>query len=118
MIVDWPDPIPGVPVLALVARFQNLDPTKLGESDFGPRDTSRPGISWSAYIQYLLDTYATVAEAIAGEQDDHRQVVASPLPGSTAKPPTLHFSFSDAGDSAIFEHLDGKLVIHHGNGTG
>ena len=87
----------------------------LGESDFGPRDATRPGISWSAYTQYLLDSYASVAEAVAGERDDHIQVVASPLPGSTSKPPTLHFSLSDgSGDSAIFEHLAGKLVIHHG----
>lgn len=87
----------------------------LGESDFGKRDKSRPGVSWSVYTQYLLDNYATVAEAVNAEKDDHIQVVASPLPGSAPKPPTLHFSLSDAtGDSAIFEHLDGKLVIHHG----
>jgi penicillin V acylase-like amidase (Ntn superfamily) len=37
--------------------------------------------------------------------------VASP----TGEPGTVHLSISDAsGDSAIFEYLDGKLVIHHG----
>lgn len=87
----------------------------LGEAEFGDRDVSRPGISWSAYAQYLLDNYATVAEAVAGEENEHLQVVASPLPGSSSKPPTLHWSISDAsGDSAIFEHIGGKLVIHHG----
>ncbi len=87
----------------------------LGEADFGKRDKTRPGVSWSIYSQYLLDNYATVAEAVEAEKDDHHQIVTSPLPGSVAKPPTLHFSLSDAtGDSAIFEHLDGKLVIHHG----
>ena len=31
------------------------------------------------------------------------------------RPANVHFSLSDAtGDSAIFEFLDGKLVIHHG----
>lgn len=86
----------------------------LGEADFGKRDAAKPGISWSAYAQYLLDNFATVAEAVEGSKDDHIQVVSSPLPGSVSKPPTLHWSLSDkTGDSAIFEHLDGKLVIHH-----
>ncbi len=87
----------------------------LAESNFGKRDISKPGISWAAYTQYLLDQFATVKEAVEALKDDNLQVVSSPLPGSSAKPPTLHFSLSDAtGDSAIFEHLDGKLVIHHG----
>jgi choloylglycine hydrolase len=87
----------------------------LGESDFGARDEAKLGISWSIYTQYLLDNFATVAEAVEALKDDHLQIVASPLPGSSAKPPTLHWSLSDrTGDSAIFEHLNGKLVIHHG----
>jgi len=87
----------------------------LAEADFGKRDNSRPGISWAAYTQYLLDNYATVEEAVQGEKDYHLQLVTSPIPGSAKKPPTLHFSLSDAtGDSAVFEHLNGKLVIHHG----
>ncbi len=92
-----------------------VDLLYLAEADFGERDASRPGISWSAYTQYLLDNFATVAEAVEALKDDRLQLVASPLPGSTAHPPALHFSLSDAtGDSAIFEHLDGRLVIHHG----
>lgn len=87
----------------------------LGEADFGKRDETRPGLSWSVYTQYLLDNYATVAEAVRAEKAGRSQLVASALPGSSSKPPTLHFSLSDAsGDSAIFEHLGGKLVIHHG----
>ncbi|NEP37317.1 MAG: linear amide C-N hydrolase [Moorea sp. SIO3B2] len=89
----------------------------LGEADFGERDTSREGISWSAYTQYILDNFATVQEAVSALENDELQVVASPLPSDSglAHPPTLHFSLSDPlGDSAIFEHLEGKLVIHHG----
>ena len=87
----------------------------LGEADFGERDVTRPGLSWSVYTQYLLDNFATVAEAVEAMKDDHLQIVASPLPGTVGHPPTLHFSISDAeGDSAVFEYLDGKLVIHHG----
>lgn len=87
----------------------------LGEADFGERDITRQGISWSVYTQYLLDNFASVAEAVESAENSTIQLVASPLPGSSNHAPTLHFSLSDAtGDSAIFEHLDGKLVIHHG----
>lgn len=87
----------------------------LAESDYGPRDPSRPGVSWAEYTQYLLDNYATVTELVESEQTRNVQIVASALPGSVAKPPTLHFSISDAtGDSAIFQFLDGKRVVHHG----
>lgn len=74
----------------------------LGEADFGKRNEKRPGLSWSIYTQYILDNFSSVADAVEGMKDDHLQLVASPLPGSSAKPPTLHFSISDAtGDSAI-----------------
>ena len=87
----------------------------LAEADFGKADKTRTAVSWAAYTQYLLDNYASVAEAVEGEKDDHLQIVTSPIPGSAEKAPTLHFSLSDkTGDSAVFEHLDGKLVIHHG----
>ena len=38
-----------------------------------------------------------------------------PIAAPTGEPGTVHLSVSDAsGDSAIFEFIDGKLVIHHG----
>ena len=38
-----------------------------------------------------------------------------PIVAPTGEPGTVHLSISDAsGDSAIFEFIDGKLVIHHG----
>jgi choloylglycine hydrolase len=86
----------------------------LAEADFGPRDPKRPGVSWSIFTQYLLDNFATVAEAVADVQKKNIQVVASPLPGSVQKPPSLHFSISDAtGDSAILQWINGKLVVYH-----
>lgn len=87
----------------------------LAESDFGPRDESRPGLSWAEYPQYLLDNYATVAELVESEQARNLQIIPFPLPGTVDRPPTLHFSVSDAtGDSAIIQFLDGERVIHHG----
>ncbi len=38
-----------------------------------------------------------------------------PILAPTGEPGTVHLAISDeSGDSAIFEYIDGKLVIHHG----
>lgn len=87
----------------------------LAETNFGKRDRTRPGLSWAGYAQYLLDNFATVSQAVNAMKHSNIQIVASPIPGPTPKPPTIHFSLSDAtGDSAIFEYIKGKLKIFHG----
>lgn len=74
---------------------------------------TRPTLPNSAWVQYVLDTYATTAEAVEGLRKEEFRMVAIKAP--TGEPGTVHLSISDAsGDSAIFEYLDGKLVIHHG----
>ncbi|MFO1407770.1 MAG: linear amide C-N hydrolase [Steroidobacteraceae bacterium] len=76
-------------------------------------DDKRPTLPNSAWVQYVLDNYATVAEAVADLGKEEFRIVAIKAP--TGEPGTVHLSISDAsGDSAIFEYLDGKLVIHHG----
>ena len=73
----------------------------------------KPTISIGAWLQYFLDNYATVEEAVEAMQDAPFTVVAPVLPNGRAA--TAHLSISDpSGDSAIFEYLDGELVIHHG----
>jgi choloylglycine hydrolase len=86
----------------------------LAESEYPPEDPAdtRPTLSIAAWVQYALDNYATVAEAVEGlGREDFRMVtIAAP----TGEAGTVHLSISDAsGDSAIFEYLDGKVVIHH-----
>ena len=74
---------------------------------------TRPTLPISAWAQYVLDNYATTAEAVEGLRQEAFRVV--PIIAPTGEPGTVHLSISDAsGDSAIFEFLDGKLVIHHG----
>lgn len=76
-------------------------------------DDTRPTLPNSAWVQYVLDNYATVAEAVEALRKEEFRLVAITAP--TGEPGTVHLSISDAsGDSAIFEYLDGKLVIHHG----
>ena len=85
----------------------------LAESEYPAVDDPRPGVSITAWAQYLLDNFATVEEAVAEMKKDGFRVVAVDAPNGMKG--TVHLSISDAtGDSAIFEYVDGKLVIHHG----
>jgi choloylglycine hydrolase len=85
----------------------------LAEADYGPRDPKRPGLGLAICLQYFLDNFATVAEAIAWARDSHFQIVPLLLGG---KPGTGHLSFADAGgDSAIIEFVEGELQVHHGS---
>lgn len=84
----------------------------LAESDYGQPARDKPLLSISAWTQYVLDSYATVAEAVEGLRAEPFSLLAPELKGI---PATLHLSLSDAsGDSAIFEYIGGHLVIHHG----
>lgn len=77
------------------------------------KDGNRPGLPISAWAQYVLDNFATVNEAVDFLKNEPFAIVSDFIPG-TDKFTTLHLSISDAsGDSAIFEYIEGKLVIHH-----
>ena len=87
----------------------------LAEAKYAPANASddRPTLPISAWVQYVLDSYATTAEAVEGLRREAFRVV--PIHAPTGEPGTVHLSISDAsGDSAIFEFIDGKLTIHHG----
>lgn len=60
-----------------------------------------------------MDNFATVNDAVETLKDEPFVIVSDYIPG-TDKFTTLHLSISDAsGDNAIFEYINGKLVIHH-----
>ncbi len=72
-----------------------------------------PGMAISLWAQYVLDNFATVAEAVNAFKKEEFVIVSDFIPG-TDKFTTVHLSISDAkGDNAIFEYIKGKLVIHH-----
>lgn len=84
----------------------------LVESEYPPATDTRPAISIAAWAQYLLDNHATVGEAVAEVKKDAFRIVPVNTPNGMKG--AVHLSFSDAsGDSAIFEYVKGKLVIHH-----
>ena len=85
----------------------------LVESDYGDAKASgKPLISVGAWTQYALDNFSTVAEAVDALSKDPFAIVAPDLPGG--KKAGGHLALADAsGDSAIFEYIGGKLVVHH-----
>ncbi len=85
----------------------------LVEADYGDAKASgKPLISVGAWTQYVLDNYSTVAEAVDALSKDPFAIVAPDLPNG--RKAGGHLALADAsGDSAIFEYLGGKLIIHH-----
>lgn len=85
----------------------------LAESDYGKPVPGKKSMSLAAWAQYVLDNYATVAEAVKGLREAPFYITLCDTPDG--HPGLAHLSITDpSGDSAIFEYLDGKLVIHHG----
>jgi penicillin V acylase-like amidase (Ntn superfamily) len=84
----------------------------LAESDYGQPAAGHPSLAISLWGQYVLDNFATVAEAVTALQGKPFYLLSPTLPNGDAS--TVHLSLSDtSGDSAIFEYIGGKLVVHH-----
>jgi len=85
----------------------------LVESEYPAQRGRKPGLAISLWAQYMLDNFATVAEAVAALEREPYALVTDDLPGESRQA-TLHLALSDAsGDSAIVEYIGGKQVIHH-----
>lgn len=86
----------------------------LVESEYpSAQNADKPLLSISLWAQYILDNYATVAEAVAALEKEPFIIVTDAVPGEN-RLATLHLAISDAsGDSAIVEYIGGKQVIHH-----
>lgn len=77
------------------------------------KNGSKKGLAISMWAQYVLDNFASVKEAVRELRKEKFVIVSDFIPG-TKKFTTVHLSISDAtGDSAIFEYIKGKLMIHH-----
>lgn len=86
----------------------------LPDSNYGELDRSRPALAVSVWMQYVLDNFATVAEAVAWIDETQLAIAAQSDPQS-GRDVTLHLALEDrSGDSAIVEYLDGRPRIHHG----
>lgn len=85
----------------------------LPETQYPVRDKNKPGLAITAWVQYMLDNFATVEEAVSYIDEDTFQVVSDMMPDGS-RLATLHLSISDAvGDCAIFEYVGGRLTVYH-----
>ena len=88
----------------------------LTEADYGERDAARPALAPSIWLQYVLDCFATVAEAVAAMQSTDLQLVPQVEPFS-GQDIAVHLVLDDAGgDSAVLEVVGGRLEVHHDSG--
>lgn len=86
----------------------------LADAEYPADDGVTPRLSLSLWAQYMLDNFATVAEAVAHLRATPIDLATGEVPGQPGKLTTVHLSLSDAaGDSAILEWIEGELVIHH-----
>jgi choloylglycine hydrolase len=82
------------------------------ENSFPQRDPKLKGIGVMQWVQYYLDNYATVAEAVEAQKSWTFQIEPLVLPNGF--PTLVHVSLSDkTGDSAVIEFIGGKARIHH-----
>lgn len=83
-----------------------------GETDYGKRDPKLEGISVTQWVQYFLDNYATVAEAVEAQKSFAFQIDSLILPNGF--PTLVHLSIADkSGDSAVIEYVGGKAKVYH-----
>jgi choloylglycine hydrolase len=82
------------------------------EAAFGERDPKVEAIGIMQWVQYYLDNFATVAEAVEAQKSFTFQIEPLILPNGY--PTLVHLSLSDkSGDSAVIEYIDGKARIYH-----
>jgi choloylglycine hydrolase len=83
---------------------------------YEPKD-KRPELGQSHWLAYVLDNFKSVQEAVDALQDNTKfRIVPATVPekGLTGVM-SVHLALEDpTGDSAFFELVDGKMVIHHG----
>ena len=85
----------------------------LTESSYDRPNDNRPVMGISIWTQYVLDNFATVNEAVVELRKELFRIDAPDMPnGSKSR---LHLAISDpTGNSAIFEYINGNLIIHEG----
>ncbi|QJR10857.1 hypothetical protein DSM104443_01927 [Usitatibacter rugosus] len=92
------NPMGGVNERGFVVELMELQDTKYPPAD------SRPQLGSLEWIQYLLDNYASVEEAVTGAK---RVRIGTSAP--------LHFLLADrSGDTAVVEFLNGRMVVRRG----
>lgn len=91
----------------------------LVESEYGARDESQPGLCMALWLQFCLDNFASVEEAVAYFTSHDVQVLPATAGDSAKKAISLHLALGHAsGDSAVIEFVAGKAKIYYGRESG
>lgn len=86
----------------------------LSESDFGKHDPRLPGLSLSMWVQYFLDNFQTVNEALENMKNHPYQLHMAEVGNKEKSKATVHLAMTDkTGDTAVIEYIDGKPQIFH-----
>ena len=84
----------------------------LDDTEYETRDR-RPGVPYNLWVQYLLDNFSTVDEALKAMNEV--QIVPLKILGHQWP---IHISLADrAGDTAIVEFVRGKMFVYRGAGS-
>lgn len=89
----------------------------LAESDYGKRDEQRHGLAVSQWLQFCLDNFETVEEAVNYFEANDVQILPASV-GETIKkkPITVHLSLADkTGDTTVMQVIGTKTKIYRGN---
>lgn len=85
----------------------------LAESDYGTPEKDRTRLSQAIWLQYFLDNFASVEEAVDWIESTRVQVVQLDDP-TGGGPPAIHLALDDAtGDSCIIEYVGGEPTVYH-----
>ena len=75
----------------------------LAESDYGKRDENVPGLSVGLWLQYFLDNFVSVDEAVNFVKNQPFQLLTG-MVANTGKIAELHLMIEDSsGDAVVFE---------------
>lgn len=100
-------PVSGMNEKGLGAHLLWLEDTKVA-----PRDTKISAISISQWLQWYLDSFATVEEAVEASRNLPFQIRMAKDPHGNMG--LVHIALDDvSGDSAVFEIIDGEMKIYH-----
>ena len=77
----------------------------LPEAEYPIRDQSKPGLAITAWVQYMLDNFATVGEAVAAIDENTFQVVSDMMPCGSGQSPC---PFSKVKEVVVYKCLESR----------
>lgn len=87
----------------------------LEETDYGARNENIRGLSVMMWLQFYLDNFASVNDAVNATNANNFQIIPYYF-APVKKWVNLHIALEDAsGDSAVIEYINGMPQIYHGN---